>query len=324
MSINVKRTIGVTSRYKLRRVKADGTVVQESGWSGNIITKSGLDFMMYRNVGHTNPAINVAVGSSSVPPSMEDTALGAQIAVTGTRQGNITKTLQTSHSPYWAKARTVFRFEMGQAAGNIQEVGAVASFSSSTLISRALVVDDAGNPTTITVLSDEYLDIEWEFYVSVADSSGVFTMDIDGTPTEFAYSIRPAWMGDNWGPSVGSPGVIKLVPETNSGIDYSYAVTGATGLASPDAERPAGSTVAGRFDSSSYTQPDPENPGVRFTYRMPLNNGNAAGGINGFVLAVAGSWTRIQMLLDKPVMKTADKVFELEIHLSLANAEIPE
>jgi hypothetical protein len=48
-------------------------------------------------------------------------------------------------------------FRSGVAAGNISEVG--LGWDNSNLWNRALIKDANGDPTTITVLSDEYLDV---------------------------------------------------------------------------------------------------------------------------------------------------------------------
>jgi hypothetical protein len=82
----------------------------------------------------------------------------------------------------------VYRFAPPAAAGNISEVG-VGWGTSSGLFSRALVLDGNGAPTSVTVLSSEYLEVTYEFrlYPMVDDQTGVVTLD----GVDYAYTIRP-------------------------------------------------------------------------------------------------------------------------------------
>lgn len=321
MSTLINGQAGVASRYQLRRCKADGTVVQESGWSPNIITQSGLDFMCDLARGHTNPRVKLAVGTSNAAPAISDTALGGQIASTTTVVGSTVKEVQSSVAPYYTKTTATFRFGAGEAAGNIQEVGAFSYYDSVTLISRALVVDGSGNPTTISPQADEYLDVVWEFYFVMSPSSGTFNMDIDGVSTAFGYSLSAIGMDSAWGPPIDAS-VIKLKPGTHSSADLSFGVRDATALASPTAVLPTGGTMNGRFETSQSSAYVVGSSEIAFTYVMPLENGDHANGFNAIVFEVA-SQTQVQMLLDQAVMKTASKVFDITLTLSLANAAIP-
>src|SRR5690606_18622638 len=70
------------------------------------------------------------------------------------------------------------------------------------IFNRARVVDEMGNPTTITVLSDEFLEVIYEITLYTIDgATGTLTINIDGTPTDFDYEIRPISMNNNtwWG-----------------------------------------------------------------------------------------------------------------------------
>lgn len=64
---------------------------------------------------------------------------------------------------------------MGVAAGNLSEVG--MGWGNSNLWNRALIKDINGNPTTITILSDEYLDVVSEIRIYPTPSvSGSFSL----------------------------------------------------------------------------------------------------------------------------------------------------
>ena len=172
----------VAGFYKLEAVKLDKNSNETSrrllaDWFPNLVTNGGLNRM-----GTAGDYLNYCqVGSGSATPAFTDSALGAKIAhhssATNTR-GNLTI------SPYYCWERIVFRFNEGVAAGNLSEVG-VGWTNTGTLFSRALILDGLGDPTTVTILSDETLDVTYEFrfYPKLTDDTGtvVFTGNIGGT-----------------------------------------------------------------------------------------------------------------------------------------------
>ena len=142
--------------YKIEAVNAKtGKKRLLADWFPNLITNIGLDriatnadFMSYCHV-----------GTNSTTPTINDTALRTFVGSTNT----ITTSTYTvnSTSPYYASFIRVYRFNAGIAIGNLSEVGIgwSATGTGSVLFSRALILDSYGNPTTITFLSDEYLDV---------------------------------------------------------------------------------------------------------------------------------------------------------------------
>src|SRR5690606_8691254 len=88
----------------------------------------------------------------------------------------------------------------GAVVGNVAEIalcrGTTGTPNNSTpIFNRARVVDEMGNPTTITVLSDEFLEVIYEITLYAIDgATGTLTINIDGTPTDFDYEIRPISM----------------------------------------------------------------------------------------------------------------------------------
>ena len=86
----------------------------------------------------------------------------------------------SKRSPYYRWAKVTWRFGQGVAAGNISEVG--LGWGNSNLWNRALIKDANGNPTTITVLSDEYLDVVSEIrdYPTLSSSGSFNLLDKTG------------------------------------------------------------------------------------------------------------------------------------------------
>lgn len=131
------------------------------------------------------------VGADNTAPTVADVNVGSLVAATSDYY-DITNGVNST-SPYYVWYQFIYRFGEGVAAGNLSEV-AVGNYSVSFyMFSRALILDTYGSPTTITVLSDEYLDVTYEFryYPLETDVTGtmVFTGNIGGT---YDYTLRQA------------------------------------------------------------------------------------------------------------------------------------
>lgn len=189
---------GVDGHFTLRVMKAgpDGEPIQHTAREysfPNIITNSGMD-----SIGSSSTDSNdifwdgCAVGGGSTPPQVTDTALQSQIAfVTGSAaivQGQVTR--QIASSPRWVQISRTWRFPAGAAAGNITEVGVRKGGSApNVLFSRALVLDALGNPTSITVLSDEFLEVTYRFRWYIPESDVTGSVSLNGQSTIF--TLRP-------------------------------------------------------------------------------------------------------------------------------------
>jgi hypothetical protein len=108
-----------------------------------------------------------------------DTALEFWVAGTSSTEAD-SSTAQGS-PPYYGSRTVTKRFSEGAAEGNLSEVGFGWGASGSTLFSHALILDGGLNPTTITVLFDEFLDVSYEcrLYPPLVDGTGS-TITLDG------------------------------------------------------------------------------------------------------------------------------------------------
>lgn len=147
--------------YTFTRRKADTLEVrQEVGPCKNLITNYGLNI-----VGTTGFANACYVGTGNTPPANTDTTLVAVRNYTNTVQTAGTVIARGGAPDYWAQYAITYRFAAGTASGNLTEVGVGRNVTTTPLVynlsSRALIVDGAGNPITITVLDDEVLDVTY-------------------------------------------------------------------------------------------------------------------------------------------------------------------
>lgn len=171
MNVQINNSIG--ARFKLVARKASTEeITRETEWFKNIVLDTGLNQM---SVGTWIDRVRVGSGNST--PVASQTQLDNTIASTTTvLSGSDSISKQTTTSPYYVAAKRTYRFAEGVAAGNISEVGCGWGAGLS-LWNRALVKDLNGDPTTITVLSDEFLDVIVEVrYYPTQSFSGSFNL----------------------------------------------------------------------------------------------------------------------------------------------------
>lgn len=157
MNLEINNEVG--ARFKLVARKASTEeITRETDWINNIVLDTGLARM---SVGSWLNCCCVGTGNST--PVTTQTQLDAFKASTTTTEGAIQAGVQVTTAPFYDWIRTTYRFGEGIAAGNISEVG--LGWANANLWNRALVKDTNGNPTTITVLVDEYLDVIAEIRV---------------------------------------------------------------------------------------------------------------------------------------------------------------
>lgn len=184
--------IGVEGYYTLRVMKADadGNPIESTAREiefKNLITNSGMDSM--GSVSGQRVWDQVMVGSGNTPPQFTDTALASFIAATSTLQVNGAVSRQVGTSPRWVEVARTWRFPAGVAAGNLSEVGVRQSNTPFTMFSRALIVDAGGNPTTLTVLSGEVLDVTYRFRYFIPETDVTGTVTLNGTVHN--WTLRP-------------------------------------------------------------------------------------------------------------------------------------
>lgn len=183
--------VSVAGRYKLVAHKLDGSSRDVTPWFNNLILDGGLEKMA--SAGTMNKC---RVGTGTAQPTVGDTALAAQLAEAD---------IHTSTDGYdsvnnlYAFRRITYRFAVGTATGNISEVGVGWSDGGNGLFSRSRIKDSGGNDTTITILSDEILDVIYEFRIYRPTADASVTFSISGT--SYSGTLRAANFG-SWRPTI--------------------------------------------------------------------------------------------------------------------------
>lgn len=238
------------------------------------------------------------VGSGTTTPAFTQTSLTTLVATSN----NITSDINTYNAGgvYMENVRT-YRFATGLAAGTLAEIGTASGAGASTLRTRALILDSGGSPTTITILSDEVLDVDYRFrlYIPAGDTTG--TLTLSGTPYTWTMRAAQASSAAAWDTAVLlDGGIANGNNPTSSGVYGPGAVLGAI------TDYPTGGTGASMLDSNS---PATYTPGdyYRIVNRsLALTSGNVAGGIKA--MQCGFNTTQWQTLFATVIPKDATKV----------------
>lgn len=283
--------VGFRGMFKLEAIRPDGRVRPLTGWFPNLVTDVGLN-----RIGTGSYLSACHVGTNNTTPTFADTALAGFRAGTNTIQANSTG--NTTVSPYYCWKRITYRFgTAGMASGNIAEVGIAtsATFAGSILFSRALILDELGVPTTVTVLADEVLDVTYELrlYPPLVDVTGSFVVSGSGTHN---YTLRAAFVTSNirWGYYLGG---VASMSHRDDELDVWNGNMGTI------TSGPSGSGAGTGLSNAAY--------GNNNLYRdasgsFGLNYGNLVGGIKSvrYETTLGSFQYQIDPIIDKNDTKT--------------------
>ncbi len=291
--MNIALKFGFAGRFDLvaRKVVVDENGSPVMDGDANVLTGESRELASFENLIldsglnrlGTGLAIDGAcVGTGTTAPTNSDTSLASMLRVTSTRQ-SITELAGSTSAPYYAEWRIVYRFAAETAAGNLSEVGLGwdANPWANTiggLWCRALIKDSEGNPTTITVLSDEVLDVVYTLQMHAPTSDITGTFNLSGVA--YQYTLRPAWVNSRVYPNSWEAG------RTLGGI-VSYGATAFTGGIGAVTSCPSGTAGYG-IDIAKQTYVN-ESKQCVFNVTADLNTANLAGGIRSMQFSLHGN-----------------------------------
>lgn len=189
-------SIGFDGFYLIEVIQQDGTLKQGSGLNTpfkNLLLDNFFKTISPLGNGSTitpEPQ-NCKVGTGSTPPSPVDTQLVSQVASIG--KGGSSYTYSSSIATgYWRQLATTFTFPIGSVVGNISEIG-VSNYADSLLLSRSLIKDGLGNPTTITLTATDQLKVTYTLRRTqpTTTTSGVLTLVRDGVSENHPWVWYP-------------------------------------------------------------------------------------------------------------------------------------
>ena len=161
-----------------------------TGWCDNLVLNQAFNEV---RVPVSSYVWKIQLGSGSTPPSLSDTSMETLIiskgagAPSGAKAGSST----TFSSPvYSTSAGWELEFGIGEVIGNISEIGVTGG---TLLTTRALITDEFGDPTTITVGVDDILTVNYRigYEIDTSHPPGSVTVDFDGTSVD----LTAKWCG---------------------------------------------------------------------------------------------------------------------------------
>ena len=305
--MNPKLEVGLSGRFLLEAVNAETGERRFLAEFDNLITDAGMNKL--GSAGATKVISHVQVGTGSTAPATTDTSLASYLdgtdrsfAISSTYGGSPTYHTETVYS---------WEFDQGAAAGNLSEIG-VGWAVSGSLFSRALIVDGAGSPTTVTVTSIEFLAVTYKLrmYPPTTDVTGSISMG----GVSYDYIIRPSGAGGGGWQRHGDYGYASI----NSVVKFGQAYNGNIG---PITGSPSGTVAASTwFTSAAYVNNSYK---LTMTSSMGISEGNLVGGIRTIVVPLVSasgyarqmSW---QCQFDPAIPKDNTKTLSLTFEVAWA------
>lgn len=299
--------IGIAGKFRMEVLRPDGTVKIDTGWQDNLVTDSGLD--SYATAANNSLAFRyIQVGSGSATPETIDTALQTYMAgIQIFPELGDTNSGYNNVSPryYWDEATQTFA--VGAVVGNVAELGLASAGTGGVLFSRALIKDAGGDPTTVTVLSDEQLRITYQVRYYLNETDDTYALDLgewSGTvTTRFGKMTSGTAASGFFGGRSFEAGAwpmrepVRVFPAGSTLGDINSLPSG-----TPETVERTASFV-GSYSSGSYSRT------VRIEWTSA--QGNLSGGIQALLVIFVGHGSR-QFHFDTPIPKDNTKKLRLD------------
>lgn len=354
MSLKLGMKIGVEGRYKARVHDGKGNTRVETAFGKNLYTNIAFDyfFVASRSAVNFGPYQMMVCGPDNTPPTTGDAVMGdafnyasefTSSVVTSTNLdpllGPIHRTItHTRTFPPGSLGGSPVTVAKGGIIAPVQATPNVAQVRAAPLLSAGLLVDNLGNPTTVSVLPSEYLELVWEsteYYTY--DLADTFNLDINGVPTPIDITVRPANAFSEASPAAFNWGALNTSNYGN--VDPTFNARNGIRIGTGSGNPYIGYLASGLSSISSYTFPtspsgadrianiaviDTYVPGSKqLTIKLSWApaRANASPGINllVFPLGAGGTGGVFQILFDPMITKTSSQQLELDVVISMDN-----
>lgn len=325
--MNIASSAKVRGYYKIEVKNKAGETTRELN-SKNLVLDSLIDTL---NGGLTSSQEApedmimqyICLGTGTSEPSAGDTALGNEILEKDIYWSTLY--LEFSESPDGSKLTETIRrtkdFGLGGVVGNLTEIG-IKDYNK-VLMTRSLFKDAAGNPTTITVTSEDKLVIT--YYIELAEvplsMSGSFQVtDKSGAIVDTVNYEARACGTKHKNNSEKRGGLLSAGVNSQRGWLAGQSVkTYLSTVSKPGGSEwgygiPAINSASGVAGVPSVIASTNAGPGHHRRFRWNTGQGNLPGGITRIITFKSfdynpGTWI---IHFDKPLMKTASEILEIE------------
>ena len=295
---NVMLNARLSGEYKFI-IKSDNGMIRETGWIPNLILDQGLNRLGWALSNTLNPIQYASVGTGTATPVSTQTSL---VAPVGYSAAGVFVSIVNGTAPTYTTLQTFsYTFAQGAILGNMSEVGIGSSITGGNLFSRALIVDGAGNPTTITLTSIDQLIV----YYRLAASPPL----IDYTGSISLNSINYNYTTRLLGAANFTMQYTFTTPAYFSKI-YSVTFYGAGAALAPITSSTPTGTASGtnpnvdtNTNTSTYITDTFYNDWI---VNCTPAQGNSTGGVQAIAISGGGPFQaiRFQTVFDTPIPKT--------------------
>lgn len=305
----------VSGRFKIEKITASGERVAVADWFSNLIVDGGLDWL---GTGNAHDATKYCrAGTGATAPANGQTGLVSQLG-SASDVGTVVQSTSGGVPVWYQSVTRVYTFAIGAVVGNVAELGTFSAATGGTMFSRALVKDTGGNPTTITILSDEQLVVTYEFrkYPPSADLTGTISITVDGVPTNFDYVLRAANVDETVATSAYWRTRNSIGGVTSSGNYAAMALETstlgpATGVPSGTASLATSQVLSAYVNGTFYRD---------LTVTFGIGQANFASGIGSVIFANVGGIETVdhgyQISFEPKLPKTSAKTLSLPFRLT--------
>ena len=209
----MQANMGIAGEFRVVVKRADDSTKIDTGYQKNSILNQGLDFFGGGN--GVDMMAYCVIGSGNSQPIYTQNKLDTALAGINGSDVSTKYDYDAARDGSLYKTNRVRKYSFtGLNNVNVSELGLASTYSNATtyfLCTRALIKDSSGNPTTITVLSGEVLNIYYKIHkvIDISDKSFVVNV-LDGAGGSVPYNItmRPINVGDN--SNVASPPTVGV------------------------------------------------------------------------------------------------------------------
>lgn len=226
--LDVNFDVKVQGLFKFEVRRANNDLVSETSFIPNLVLDQGLELL-----GTHSPIEFCKVGSGVTTPQKSDIDLENTIATTSSVPDNTQPISGFNADEGYVWTRKIFRFNQGEATGNVSEVGVGGN---GKLFNRSIVRDSTGLFATVTVMGDETLDVTVEIRAYLDQESRTYNVMMSGinytlrTEPLFEVEVPPYLFGGGvhqYQPAGYSSGITSRVSRPSQIVD-GFAGNGST------------------------------------------------------------------------------------------------
>ena len=316
--------IGMAGEFRCVVKKSDGSIKTDTGYQKNLILDQGLDFFGGGGEGYSMMQFCV-IGSGNSQPNYTQNKLDMTVTGASGTESSTKYDYNEALDGNLYKTNRVFTYSFtGLNNVNISELGLASTYGDATtyfLCTRALIKDSQGNPTTITVLSGEILEIYyklWAVYDTTDKTGTINLLDGVGGSTPYNYVLRMAGVGGaNIGGSANYGSVIGLLLRAGAGNSSPVTYSGELGTVK---EIPINSL---QYVNGGYMQEyQPTSNKRTAVWDFDINTTNGA--IRSFLFFTSMGFYQIRfgsVADDSPIVKTDTQTLTIPVEVSWGRYE---